>query len=709
METEPDVPVASSSTSHLLDAETLLSTPAHALSQATIGASLENIPTAQRLVTCTNLVLSGKFYDQNVLRLIVDVGLRAGSEEVELLEGDVRSRLEESHATKGDGWEGWSQDDVHAQLRAVLDSDEPRHVVARCLAVLQQARRRLDTFDTFHAPRTPPPEPIAGTPAKQAEEDIAAEDDDPWDDDPWAEGGDDEDDNDEIPPILDDPWAEDASEDEEPVPLPKADTATPDSAEPQNPPIDPSTFILQSVVFSALYFATSAHLTALRVVCQRHSSDIWPYRLAIVEAIPGWVSPADDDVLALLPSAGEDGEGRAWPKGKVVDTPCFLDLLVPHFGPASLGPAAAPALLPNRKDDTLSSDGISEWYTDRVFALDDLGLLDSQLTWVQHGAALGVGGLDAIGEDLSLLSRLIYDANLTPEQLGQWSLATWRTASEEEIVKAYLSNSTPDSVVDDIRRLVLPYLYVLESRAERAGNADPGLVQRMLHSAILELPLDLALPCFEASKATLRAPARLIKDDQTVARMALAILYGSDQRDAYKTMSAIFECLPVWDVSGGDPESDREATATTLESIADFVRPTVSSAGAHSAPELFIFFKPLPFSSLSRALDILDMQLMSGEVLSRWEVPVYLRTLLQSARNHDEQVTLAEKMVRRQATRNADERVWVALWEDMDRLQSGGDSLLRGAFGMLSKEELMRIFLGGVLSAGSKLCFCGRN
>jgi hypothetical protein len=178
-------------------------------------------------------------------------------------------------------------------------------------------------------------------------------------------------------------------------------------------------------------------------------------------------------------------------------------------------------------------------------------------------------------------------------------------------------------------------------------------------------------------------------------------LYGSDEREVWSTMSGIFECLPVWDVSGGDLESDKEATATTLDSIATFVRPHASSDKPPSAKDLFIFFAPLPFAALSRALDILDVHLESGEILARWNTAVQLRFLLQSARDKEEQAQLAEKMIRRQAGMK-DLGKWTKLWEDMCRLNGGDDALLRGAFGTLSMEDMMRAYLSGILGSGSK-------
>lgn len=670
--------------------EQLLKAPSHQLPLPLLLSSLAALPPATRLVTCANLVLSGRFYDQVVLRQIIEVGEEAGATEAQQFEDDVRSRLEAEHVRKNESAQGWAQyapEDVRAHAEAVLGTDQGRIAAVHCLAVLRQARRRIDTFDAFYAPRTPKPGRSREPSGQSADIDL---------DDPWAEA-DDGDTN-----MLDDPWAENDAEPEPGPPRPQSRAQSLLAAE---PPIDAATFVLQDIVLSALGLATAAHMKALRVVCQRHSDEIWPYRLSVIESVPGWMSPATDDMQALLPASFTDGEKPQWPPNATPTRVTFLDLLRPQYGMEASNPLPH-HLLPQAQPEPLSDEALSSWYQHRVMALDELGLLDAQLAWVQHGAALGVSGLDMIGEDLSLLSRLIYDSGLAPQQQEDWSLELWKKASEETIVRAYLSNSSQASIVNDIRRLVLPYLYVLQSRSERAGNNDPDLVERMLFSAILELPLSLALPCFEASKATMPMHQRLIKDDQAVARLALAILYGSDALNAWSTMSAIFECLPVWeDSSTGDRELDSEAVATTLESIASFMKPSTTHQSMHAPKDLFMFFRPLPFSSLSKAIDILDLDLESGEILNKWNLNIYLRELLQFAYDHDEQLRLAEKLVRKQAAGSGTERMWLDLWHDMVRLQGRGDEsniMKGGALGELTREEMMSVFLSGLLAAGSE-------
>jgi neuroblastoma-amplified sequence len=45
---------------------------------------------------------------------------------------------------------------------------------------------------------------------------------------------------------------------------------------------------------------------------------------------------------------------------------------------------------------------------------------------------------------------------------------------------------------------------------------------------------------------------------------------------------------------------------------------------------------------------------------------------------------------------------WLELLDDMLKLVGGGEGALRGALGLLSREEVARIFFSGLLSSGSE-------
>ena len=84
-------------------------------------------------------------------------------------------------------------------------------------------------------------------------------------------------------------------------------------------------------------------------------------------------------------------------------------------------------------------------------------------------------------------------------------------------------------------------------------------------------------------------------------------------------MSRIFECMPTWDSglvanAGEDDEAD-----TAITSLGTFVTsPTIQPRVTPSDPLLSL--QPLHASPLSRASDVLDVHLESGEILSRRNV-----------------------------------------------------------------------------------------
>jgi hypothetical protein len=644
-------------------------------------AKIERLSDSDALAECVDIIYAGDINDRVWARTVIGTGLERGKAQATEFERNICG-------SDGDReWNERSEKDIKEALDKVVGLDEDLRKLVINYGLLYQASSRLYTYDVFF-PETGQP-PSSAQPASVNAGVLDAPERVVMDlDDPWAEGNDEDVDETTAAPTIDDPW-ETKTNKSAPASDSNPELAIP-NVESQSIKLEPISltlqdFLSQSILSIALEFASSADLHALGLVSDVHYSELFPFRFTIWNSLPAWVAPEDLKKHRLLPNVGDDGN-------EVGDYRSFhLFDWIPT--PNTEGTVPQNALL--------DTDGLSKWFASRVESLDSVGALDLQLAWVQHGASLGIPNLDALGEDLSLLSRLIYDANLSPAQHEKWTLATWKKATEGEIVSAYLAHSTPSTIVGDIRRLVLPYLYVLESRAERAGKPDTHLVERLLHEAVLSLPLHKALPVFEASKATIPMSERLLRNDQNVARLALACLYGSDEREVWSTMSGIFECLPVWDVSGGDLESDKEATATTLDSIATFVRPHASSDKPPSAKDLFIFFAPLPFAALSRALDILDVHLESGEILARWNTAVQLRFLLQSARDKEEQAQLAEKMIRRQAGMK-DLNKWTKLWEDMCRLNGGDDALLRGAFGTLSMENMMRAYLSGILGSGSE-------
>ena len=459
-----------------------------------------------------------------------------------------------------------------------------------------------------------------------------------------------------------------------------------------------SSFLRDTLLHTALWFAVNLHFHSLQTLLQRHAGSLNAHRLHVLHSIPEHVHPSD--FLALLPAVDlSTASGVVFPDIPWRDTLDWTETeeCTSAFSQKDTMMASVPL------SNTHSVSEVCQWYRSRIIQTDSAGLVDIALALVQHGASQGVPDLDEIGEELGLLARLVYDA---PRPVGDtdddgWTLSRWRSLDPLAVVCAYLAYASPETIADNVRRLVMPYLFVLESRAERAGNPDPGLVNRVFYEYVLQTKLELATAIFASSKPTLSIAERLIKKDEDMARLAIACLYGSDSLTDWATMSQIFECLPEW----GDINKDENDEAdTTLLSLGDFVTPSTSRPRC-TPQDLFLFFSPLPPSALSRILDVLDVHLESGEILERWNVPAPLRWFLQSANHEEQQRAWATRMSRRAGGEGyvpESEKEWLELLDDMLKLVGGGEGALRGAFGLLSREEVTRIFFSGLLSSGSE-------
>ncbi|KAI6047772.1 secretory pathway protein Sec39-domain-containing protein [Pisolithus marmoratus] len=297
--------------------------------------------------------------------------------------------------------------------------------------------------------------------------------------------------------------------------------------------------------------------------------------------------------------------------------------------------------------DPLDPLELTAWYARRA---DDViastGMLDIALETVRHGISLECAGSGTIGKKtLVSLHVWIYDTPQPSESSDaeDWTLSRWKSLEPGQVVQAYLAHSTQET------QLVMPYLFVLDARAERAGQPDPNLAVRLL---------------YDYSKPTLPLSQRIIRNDEDLVRLALTCLY-----------TPLFECLPAWDIQPGTEDEADEADAT-ITSLGTFVTPS-TTVSCCSAADLLLFFKPLP----------LDSHLMSGEILSRWNVP--------RAR--------ANRMARRTGRSSGEMKSkddWEWLLEDMHKLRATSKAGIKGAFGLIPKVDISSIFLSGLLSSG---------
>ena len=509
----------------------------------------------------------------------------------------------------------------------------------------------------------------------------------------------------------DDPWADDDDTPPQEVSI---------SPSPETP-FTLSEFLTQPLLESALLLASTFQFAALQTLIEHHFLALVPYRFGILDAIPLYAEPMEyrsllpandfDTNTEVLPSGTPWRLKANWVESEEVEKELKASLASGEEAWLEGEEESEEASSLTRADKPLSAESLTSWYKSRVLAIDQqAGLTTHALALLQHGASQGIIGLDELGEDLILLDRFVYEAPQSSDpSLGphDWSLARWQKLEPKHAIAAYLGYSTPGTIASDVRRLVLPYLSVLESRYERLSSTvtpvnqqiiESNLTQHLLYPYILQLPLTLALPIFEASKPTITpASNRIIRTDEDLARLALAYLYGSNLTQGWEMMSSIFECLPDW---GSERDESGDEADTTLTSLAAFFAP--STTKTVTPEELYVFFKPLRSGALSRALDVLDAHLEGGEVLAKWSVQAPLSWFLRSAGDKAEQRARAVMMARRGGAE--DEGEWRTLLDDMLKLGRDVEHVgsVRGVFGLLDKREIARIYFEGLLSHGSK-------
>ena len=539
--------------------------------------------------------------------------------------------------------------------------DEPADAQLCCMrAILLHRLDRLNTFVEMCQESLPPSE--------DTEIDGMSE----WADDPWGDATQD------IPSAL--------SRSSLPFTLPE--------------------FLTIELLDIACLLASLGLHVAVALLIRRHGLQLWPHRLSILENIPEQVPVSDyRDLLPKFdPNLGEEEHPTLVPwrsEDDWTEQDVTRDIITISGVPLLFELPQAGGHL-NPQTSPLSEEALIEWYQTRVRDIIRNGALDSALSLIQHAASQGLPELGEVAEDLHLLSRLVYDIPHTDKEalLSEWSLEWWKSLSPAAVIGEFLRHATRDNVAKFIQKVVNPYLFVLESREERRGNPDPSISTRLLYDYILQAPLDIIAGIFEASKPTLPPAQRLLRNDEDMARLALACLYGSDRLDEWPTMSQIFECLPAWNIQGDGEEA--EEADTTIASLAAYVVPSTSQP--HVTPsDIYVFFRPLPLTALSRTLDFLDVHLESGEIFSRWSVAAPLRWFLQSHDNISEQRAWATRMARRAGGSEdhlESQEDWEWLLEDMLKLSGAGDSGLKGAFCLLDRDEILRIFLSGLLSAG---------
>ncbi|KAF9179252.1 hypothetical protein BGZ50_007128 [Haplosporangium sp. Z 11] len=529
----------------------------------------------------------------------------------------------------------------------------------------------------------------------------------------------------------------------------------------------------------ACLYAENEFVQGIKILFTRHNRETWPWRLAIVDRIPetcatelyrdllpridpktqmerswtpdrpwrdlDWVEIAE---LRTVIFGSADHELDAYMEQRALtlkeceaahggDEAAMLDMVVINKETEEIMPSPVPFPAP--------IETLSHWYIDRALTIDrSAGQAIEERRLVQHGTNHYIPGLETISEDLEILCKLIYEIkpdSRSPEARAKWSNTVMNLSLEEfsmmnpmQVVQLCLGMSDERTIVQDIRRLVLPYLtVVLPRRWQRndfvhtPGQGLPeGLDGRnpmsYLYTYLLSQSpdhLSWVGAVVEASKPVFESEERIISNDMDLSWLTLSCMYGCRAVDEWKVMSNMIVCLPMFDQTEDVDEAvDRVRRAELRKDI--FIRSggdqqfNSSSKITQNRPRISqqldplnmypAFVKYAPTQGLMQhALDTLEQHLTAAETLARYDLPVQLSWFLENSDSEASQLQMVTKMARlasggpeKMGERFGSEDEWMLLLEDLIRLRGGEQG--GGVFGLVSEQDIYREYLAGVLS-----------
>lgn len=471
-----------------------------------------------------------------------------------------------------------------------------------------------------------------------------------------------------------------------------------------------------NLIAQAIEYARLQNFTALDILFSRHGSGLLPYRLHILSQIPEIADPEQYNTPSVQPasSASESLMESMWDVHPwredidVVEHPKLKEYLKTVKSSLEAYESNMENVLPSVSYPA-PAETISQWYVDRARRIDEFtGLTSYALKLIQNGSMKHVPNLQDLEDDLEFLCKLLYGTGVTAETerlFRDLDLQAFETMDPYEVLELSLKGTGVDRIVMDLIVFGLPWLQLVENRRTRDTDDDAHMSEAndfeepvfyMLYRWILNVAdghLDWCCEILESSKPTMEQEDRIIKEDLDLSRIALAILYTSEDGSQVELMGRIFECLPLFDLDNLKDSLDEENLE--VDQLADI----------QTAHGFFAALQKSKEKTLSMLMDKLQVHLSSAEILWRYQLNVPLRWYLQSAESYDEQKQLCLRLanqvvsnVEKNGNRYMQDDDWTGLLVDMMDLQNQGN----GVLGAMSEEEIFEIYWKALLRCGSK-------
>ncbi|OUM69011.1 hypothetical protein PIROE2DRAFT_38588, partial [Piromyces sp. E2] len=447
-----------------------------------------------------------------------------------------------------------------------------------------------------------------------------------------------------------------------------------------------------NLVLQAMLYAVDEKFEELRILFNRHTEELLPYRMNILEYIPEAVNPNLYEFL--LPEIEntprydiseekemESGE-KKWISNPWRITPDWVEsnnIKNVIQWEEDVPEDAEPFVNIRINEYPASSNTITQWYIDRAHSIEkNTGLIRNALDLIQLGINKNVPNLETIYEDLITLSSLAYDCfSIDGNNIFEIDLETLENLNEQEIVNLFMKETNSERIVDDVRNFVLPYLERLVQRWRRKNIYDNPM--DLLTNYLKYIAKDHIEWCcliMEASHPVLPIEQRIIKYDLLLSHLIVDCSYLNQEEKNLQFIRRMFNCIPAL-----DSEMFKDMNEVLQQEIEE----------------------------LDDTIDRFDDHLASLELLEKYDICPPLGWFNEASGNSENQRSLLLKLTRKISTdvdlskmtlsemnnpKNKKYQEWETLWDDILTLRE------YGVLDDIPIKEIQADFISALLNGG---------
>jgi len=447
-----------------------------------------------------------------------------------------------------------------------------------------------------------------------------------------------------------------------------------------------------NLVLQSMLYAVDEKFDELRVLFTRHTDELLPYRMRILEYIPEAVSPNLYEFLLpeidftprynITTETKEDSGEKLWINNPWRNNPDWVEsnnIKAVIQWEEDVPEDAEPFVNIKQNDYPAHTDTITQWYIDRAHSIEkNTGLIRNALDLIRIGIDKNVPNLETIFEDLVTLSSLVYDCfTIDGSNVIDIDLETLEKLNEQEIVNLFMKETNSKRVVDDVRNFVIPYLERLVQRWRRKNVYDNPI--DLLSNYLRNIAKDHIEWCcliMEASHPVIPVEQRIIKYDILLSHLIVDCSYLNEEENSLQYIRRMFNCIPALD-------------SEMYQDMNDVLQQEIEE--------------------LDDTIDRFDDHLASLELLEKYEICPPLSWFNEASGNSEMQRSLLLKLTRKISTdvdlsrmtlsemnnpKNKKYQEWETLWDDILTLRE------YGVLDDIPIKEIQADFVSALLNGG---------